>query len=508
MQPPLSSSRESDAVNRNLDRNDWLVILALTLLAAAIRLPTLGTASLWFDELCTWKVSNQASLIDLWTKGFTVDIFPPAYFTLTYFIIKLLGDGEFAMRLPAALFGILSVPAIYALGRKLFCKVTATLGAALVTLSYTCIYYSQEARPYSMMMFLTIVTTYLWHGVYAKVIVRNLQASWSQILALVLVQALFCYTHYLDVLVTGLQMAFFFAGCLRTHRGFYILGWTALGLALFALLWLPELRLQTHNHVYWIPVTDPISALNKSVLFLFSGFISLGYASVAITLAAFVKNGGPVLKPEGPREYKTGLVLVGACMVSFALIETLTLTVKPLYLDRYLTFCLPFAYLVIARQIDRLQLRPILRVSVAIAPLLLTLALLEQGDHSLSKPRRDNWRGVVATMAKRTPPDSKVSVLAITEQSGVSQYYFGRVAGAYAVDAEAIDTNQLPAALNRVMESKPDYIWLFHGQVSQVQTVDAAKAAISSLQGVGAEVDSMLDVDRNVGADLYKINKD
>ena len=65
-----------------------------------------------------------------------------------------LGQREFAIRSLSALFGIASIPAIYKLGQRLFNTQSGLIAAALLAAHRFHIRYSQEARAYSLEVFL------------------------------------------------------------------------------------------------------------------------------------------------------------------------------------------------------------------------------------------------------------------------------------------------------------------------------------------------------------------
>lgn len=150
----------------------WL--LSLILIAFALRLTLLGEQSLWYDEGVTWMLS-QMKLPDLiqWTAA---DIQPPLYYLLIWTTDIFWGDSEWALRFPSALFNTLTVPLLYALARRLFTPApllprppapprrrasAALLAVILFTLSPLMVYYSQEARMYTLLTFLSTLAGYL-----------------------------------------------------------------------------------------------------------------------------------------------------------------------------------------------------------------------------------------------------------------------------------------------------------------------------------------------------------
>jgi len=75
---------------------------------------------------------------------------PPLWYLLAWLDVRVLGDGAFALRLPSALAGIATVPVAWAIGRELHGRRAAVIAAALVAVNPLFVWYSQEARVYSL----------------------------------------------------------------------------------------------------------------------------------------------------------------------------------------------------------------------------------------------------------------------------------------------------------------------------------------------------------------------
>ena len=123
-------------------------LIALTALAAALRLPSLGSQSLWLDETLTGGLA-RGSLGDLFHRVAGQEANPPLFYLLEWVWTRVAGTGEVALRLPSALFGIALVPVAFAIGRRLGGPRAAVALAALVAVHPLLVYYSQEARGYA-----------------------------------------------------------------------------------------------------------------------------------------------------------------------------------------------------------------------------------------------------------------------------------------------------------------------------------------------------------------------
>jgi hypothetical protein len=135
-----------------------LLLGLLTLLALALRVLRLDFQPLWWDEgysvwFATHPLEQMAALTAL-------DIHPPLYYALLHGWIGPLGAGPVALRLFSVAAGVLAIPAIYALGRRMLNTRAGLLAAFLLAINPFHVYYSQEVRMYGLMALLS--TGVLW----------------------------------------------------------------------------------------------------------------------------------------------------------------------------------------------------------------------------------------------------------------------------------------------------------------------------------------------------------
>ncbi len=129
----------------------WWPLAALTILAAALRLSTLGEQSFWYDEAFTPVHVLHPSLWATLRSVVHTENTPPLWYILAWADARVLGTGEYALRLPSALAGIATVPVAWAIGRELTARrATAVAMAAFVAVNPLLVWYSQEARAYAL----------------------------------------------------------------------------------------------------------------------------------------------------------------------------------------------------------------------------------------------------------------------------------------------------------------------------------------------------------------------
>ncbi len=86
----------------------------------------------------------------------------PVLFYAMAYAFRQGGNGEKVIRVPALIFGVLSIPLLVTLGWRLFGPRAGLLAAALLTFSVYHIDFSQDARSYTLLLFWSLVA---WHGV-------------------------------------------------------------------------------------------------------------------------------------------------------------------------------------------------------------------------------------------------------------------------------------------------------------------------------------------------------
>lgn len=142
------------------DRVDWhlLALTGVVLLGAILRLYELGAESLWVDEAITLRfVTDYTPSQLLWVIPAKQPHLPLYYIVLDYWT-TLAGTSEAALRFPSAVAGIVSLPLLYLVGRRLFDRKTGLLATAILALSSFHLYYAQETRMYSLLTATTLVS--------------------------------------------------------------------------------------------------------------------------------------------------------------------------------------------------------------------------------------------------------------------------------------------------------------------------------------------------------------
>ncbi|OKY77399.1 MAG: Glycosyltransferase of PMT family ArnT [Candidatus Methanohalarchaeum thermophilum] len=144
-------------------------VLVFTLIGIFNRFRNLGHPYIYTDE----SISSLAAV-----NGFSH--FPPllpsgseyfGHWTHTYlltFSYKILGHTDWAGRLPSAVLGILSIPLIYIVGKKIFNKEVGLLSSGLLTFSSISIFWSRMIRHYSLLLFIVLLILFTYFNYLDK----------------------------------------------------------------------------------------------------------------------------------------------------------------------------------------------------------------------------------------------------------------------------------------------------------------------------------------------------
>lgn len=135
-----------------------LALGLLVALAAALRLYGLDRWSLWLDE----TVQYHYAITPLGELYEAMDAYAaPLSLELSRALVWLGLDHTGGMlRLPSAIIGVATVVLVYFLATELFCRRVAWLSALVACVMPVLIVYSQEYRPYSLLIFLTTLSSW------------------------------------------------------------------------------------------------------------------------------------------------------------------------------------------------------------------------------------------------------------------------------------------------------------------------------------------------------------
>lgn len=367
-------------------------------IALVLRVHDLSRTSLWNDEGNTVITARSGFG---WTVAQALDdaVHPPLFFFLEKFNIQLLGESEFSLRWLAAAMGVAGVAAAARLGRRWLGPVPGWLSAGLIALAPLAVWYSREARMYSLLLLLNLGVMYFFAQILAghagsPRADRGPSATLNSSLPLALfslLSAALYLTHYFGLFVPLVQFVFLIANFRRYHGT--LARWTACQAAAAAPIagWL---YLQ-YSHgvtlkINWIQPPEALSLLTTWLHFTAGG--SQAWQMVVALAAGLAVLAGWLAAPRG-RRWLLLLWLVLPAAVTLAISIR-----RPLYVDRYFIGSLAPLCLLMGQGLSRWGRLNSLGASAAAALLAGSMAW-----QTLAVPdyHSEDWRGATQYVAGR-----------------------------------------------------------------------------------------------------------
>jgi hypothetical protein len=290
------------SVMDQLKRKEIFVILLCLIIGFALRFYNFDQKSLWIDEIHTYNDSRDDLKGQLkYYQENPANLHPPLFYILTHLFYPFT-NPERDLRIIPLIFGMLSIPMIYFLSRSFSITLALPCTLSLTFMTYH-IYFSQDGRMYSMLMFFGMMALYFF--------IKHLKTCRREYLVFVAICfAILFHTSYSSIIFIFLsQILWFyqFEGDKKRNLPFSILLLNALTLFL-CIPWVLFLFLNYKGQ----PVMDPLTiqdigsfsnimygilndwvphmplTIISLILFIFFPFISKNKGNSLIFLSLFV----------------------------------------------------------------------------------------------------------------------------------------------------------------------------------------------------------------------------
>ncbi|MFT3924414.1 MAG: glycosyltransferase family 39 protein [Myxococcales bacterium] len=377
----------------------------IVLLGMGLRFYQLGAQSLWFDELFSRRAALAPTLWAAIERGSIKDMFPPIYPAIAYEAVRLPLGPEAALRLPSAVGGVLAIFATYLLGQVLVSVRVGLIAAACMACHWFAVSYSQEGRPYALLLFVASVTSYL-----AIQLVRAHRAGRSTrgwLLALGAWGLVACYFHYAGLVFFALSGAVLLAAGRRQLAPVRAVFLTYLAVGLAFLPWVSVVLAQIGRRL-----TNQTPPRLSHVMRTFSLLCATHPGWMVLLVAAgmwashqHVKS-TPTIDSVEERRYqsRTFLTVVGLWIVlTTTAIWIFSHAVVPIYTHRNMIMVLPACVLLFSWAANNIDLRwfngrPVAAVML-VAGLLFDLLVVKS---TYAEARKEPFRQITEIIAKES----------------------------------------------------------------------------------------------------------
>lgn len=378
-----------------------LALLGLVGLAFSLRVGGLCVQSLWRDEVDALRFATGSGR-DLLEMFSAPGQNGPLYFLLLRPWLALAGQSEFSLRFFSVALGVLAVPLIDLLARRLFPR-SRSVGPAAALLAATSpylVWYSQEGKMYTAVIVVVLLSI-------DRFLAALRYGGWHRWLGYTLITGALFYLHLTAVLIVPAQAVMFLALRARCRVG----AWKGFGASLAVLL-LPYLPLL----VWQLPLVfqpgstgfDFVPLPEMAALLLTS--YGLG---VAGGMAWWMLSPVVLLAILGLAQSRDSRIVVWGVLGSWMLIPVIGLFLmtlsRPMFTARYLILILPGFLLLVA-----VGLVAIGRRSRALAGLILGALLLVEGRGlwlQAQTPLKSDFRAATRHVADRLEAEDLVLFL-------------------------------------------------------------------------------------------------
>jgi mannosyltransferase len=388
MLPPAApvNERASDSPNQaNAHRAaHWLTLLLLFAFGTALRLANLARKPFWSDEC----FSVEIAWLD-WRNFLHVMWWREANMSLYYLLLSIwlhFGHSEFVIRSLSVLMAAATLPAIYWVARMLYDRRVALIACVLFAFNAYSVRYAQEARSYSLFVLLaTLSSGFLISWVR--------QPSRRNRIGYIVVSVLAVYAHfYALLLVMAHWLVFRWLGSpgLRTDELNVVesaklrRAWITIGIAVLPLLIF--VAKTGAGPIRWVPrpgwhdVIEFFEHLAGSS----NGALATLYAVACIAAVAGLRK-HLLARGQSWETWRCQFLLL---WLLFPIVLTVVLSfARPVFLARYMIFCLPALLILAAVGISRIRQSWLLAVAMTGILLLSFQGVFFVYDHDFDTER-------------------------------------------------------------------------------------------------------------------------
>ena len=372
------------------------MIYLILFIATILRFVSINQ-SLWLDEAI--NIGNAANLDfkSLVLKYSLGDFHPPLYHVILKSWMLLFGTSEISVRAPSIVFGVVTVYITYLIGKKLFEQKTALIATTLIATAPLHIYYSQEARMYSLAAMIASFSVYF----FISIIKKDSLIFW---VGFIISTVLMLYSDYMPYLLIPIYIIYLFLNrkniSKHTTRAF-IPAFVAVAIIISPWLFVFQKQLNVGLSAAaaapaWAQVVGTPDA--KSLLITFVKFTigrisndnNLIYALLFSPVAIFViLLSAMSFFRMSPKRSILWYWFLGSVLLGYFLAY-----IVPIFAYFRFIFVLPAFYIILASGISTVNWKPLTRTLLAIT---LTINIVSTVIYfTTPKFQRENWRDAVS----------------------------------------------------------------------------------------------------------------
>lgn len=443
------------------------LLLLIIALGAFLRIYDLGTESIWLDEAHSVLISGDSlsSVIQETNLNETGGDHLPLYFIFLHFWISLFGSSEAAIRSFSAILGIISIPLVFSIGKTLFDNKAGLIAGFLSAVSLFHIEYSQEARPYALLLLLSLLSFLFFTRTLKQ------DRKWWYYLCYLITNVMLIYTHVYGMFIITAQILCLLLLLPRGYpRRFKLLG--AVILSVLAILpivpGILDRAVSMVTQGFWLPEPSFMDVCETLGIFAGSSLpVLIVFFFLAIIALFHIRKSEGRWNTGNPLESLNGmswavrldslpefLLLAIWLFLPIALAFMVSRLITPIYLDRYFIGVSPALYLLVAKGLSNLKMRRII-YPVLLAVILMALPNLVS---YYADDQKGQWRDAVDYVEMNAQPDDVIVFCENYTRISFDYYYDGNL-DEFGFSNTVKDTEDIAAFVNETTHGK-DRLWL------------------------------------------------
>lgn len=183
-------------------KHNYVLVAILVLTGIGLNIFLTAHTTFWIDESMVVNLSYLSNY-NIVSELLTKEAHPPVYYFLIKITRMIFGDRESYFRLLSSAFFLLTGLYVYLLGREIGGKSAGFISLAAASSNYFLLFYSKQARPYSLLAFLSVASVY-----YLCVLLKDFRTKYVVFYLIFTVFGL--YTNYWFVLLLFTQVIILF----------------------------------------------------------------------------------------------------------------------------------------------------------------------------------------------------------------------------------------------------------------------------------------------------------
>jgi 4-amino-4-deoxy-L-arabinose transferase-like glycosyltransferase len=354
-------------------------LILVLLLAFALRLFHLEEKEMWYDEAFAVLYAEKGLASIIYgtitpVEGAAADIHPLLYYFFLHGWMRF-GQSALIIRFPSLVFGLLSLCLIYRIGNELFGSKVGVLACALAAIAPFHIWYSQEARMYSLLCLLSLLSIYFF-------IKACKDEKWLHWIGFGLCTGVSLYAHNLAFLVPlTLDLL------VLLYRRWNLIGRLLLAHGVSLLVFLPWLLLVPGQfakvqQAYWVPKPGLTELVRTLIVFTFNLPVPDGLLPLTLffSLLLLALTTYRVLRHSHASRDRSAWGIDLSLGLSFIPMLTMFAVsqIKAVYIERALLSSALLYYITVARGMLQSRLPRLVILSLVPVPLLLATSLWYQ----------------------------------------------------------------------------------------------------------------------------------